>query len=265
MDIASDVVDDSDLSSDDTNVVEIDSDPPDMVSSEDEDEMDKVMMCGPCRPGDSLLQQTNCRDASCKDPKTVMLDMTKNEVKSFRVDSMRSGKTRQSVEKRRGRSAARAALPVHEQRKRRRSPGPARYLADTGSAYDLIAKGDLTAKDRKNIKKIMEDITLFTASGCTKVKKRLMMRCKGLGERIQPLLLDSCPPVISIGRRCVKYGYEFHWKPYSSAPAMVKSNGERITFFFENYIPYVPNPDYDQSSNVKASKAAPATASIMPM
>ncbi len=159
-DIESEVVDDSDLSSDDTNVVEIDSDPPDLVSSEDEDEMDKVMMCGPCRPGDSLLQHTNCRDANCKDPKTVMLDMTKNEVKSFRVDSMRSGRTRQSAEKRRGRSAARAALPVHEQRKRRRSPGPARYLADKGSAYNLIAKGDLTAKDRKNIKQIMEDITL---------------------------------------------------------------------------------------------------------
>ena len=36
---------------------------------------------------------------------------------------MRSGRTCQSVEKRRGRSAARAALPVHEQRKRHRSQG----------------------------------------------------------------------------------------------------------------------------------------------
>lgn len=97
-DIESDVVDDSNLSSDDTNVVEIDSDPPDMETSEVEDEMDKVMMCGPCWPGNSL-QHTNCRDATCKDPKTVMLDMTKNEVKSFLVDGMRSSKTRQSVKK----------------------------------------------------------------------------------------------------------------------------------------------------------------------
>ena len=46
---------------------------------------------------------------------------------------------------------------------------------------------------------------------------------------------------------------------------MVRPNGERTTLFVENYIPYVPNPDYDQSSDVKTSKAAPATASIMPM
>ena len=101
-DIESGVADDSDLSSYDTNVVEIDSDPPDMESSADEEEMDKVMMCGPCRPGDSLLQHKNCRDPDCQDPKTVMLDMTKNEVKSFRVGGMRSGRTRKSVEKRMG-------------------------------------------------------------------------------------------------------------------------------------------------------------------
>ena len=65
--IESGVADDSDLSSDDTNVVEIDSDPPDMVSSDDDDEMGKVMMCGPCRPGDSFLQHSNCGDADCKD------------------------------------------------------------------------------------------------------------------------------------------------------------------------------------------------------
>ena len=47
-DIASDVEDDSDISSDDANVVEIDSDPPDLESDADEEEMDKVMMCGPC-------------------------------------------------------------------------------------------------------------------------------------------------------------------------------------------------------------------------
>ena len=159
-DIESGVEDDSDISSDDTNVVEIDSDPPDLESSADEEEMDKVMMCGPCRPGDTLLQHNNCKDPDCTDPKSVMIDMTKNEVKSFRVDSMRSGRMRQTMEKRRGRSAAKAALPVSDQRKRHRSPGPERHLADTGSAYDLIAKGDLTAKDRKNIKKIKEDIVL---------------------------------------------------------------------------------------------------------
>ena len=45
---------------------------------------------------------------------------------------------------------------------------------------------------------------------------------------------------------------------------MIKPNGEKITLFVENFIPYVPNPDYEQSSNVIASKAAPATASVMP-
>ena len=73
-DIASDVEDDSDTSSDDTDAVEIDSDPPDLESDADEEEMGKVMMCGPCRPGDSLLQQYNCRDPDCKDLKSVMID-----------------------------------------------------------------------------------------------------------------------------------------------------------------------------------------------
>ena len=93
-DIESDVVDDSDLSSDETNVLEIDFDPPDLGPSADEEEMDKVMMCGPCRPHDSLLQHNDCKDPNCQDPQSVMLDMTKNEVKSFRVESMRSGRIR---------------------------------------------------------------------------------------------------------------------------------------------------------------------------
>ena len=76
--------------------------------------------------------------------------------------------------------------------------------------------------------------------------------------------MDNCLPVISIGRRCVKYGYEFHWKPYSSAPVLIKPNGEKISLFVENFIPYVPNPDYDHSPKTKASTAAPATASVMP-
>lgn len=96
-DIESDVVDDNDLPSDDTNSLEIDSDAPDMMSSADEDEIDKVVMCGPCRPSDSLLQHNDFRDAHCKDAKSVMLDMTKTEAQSFCVDTMLSDKTRQTV------------------------------------------------------------------------------------------------------------------------------------------------------------------------
>ena len=54
-----------------------------------------------------------------------------------------------------------------------------------------------------------------------------------------PLLLESCPPVLSVGRRCIEEGFEFRWKPYSQHPTFRHPDGTVIVMEVEGFVPYI--------------------------
>ena len=54
----------------------------------------------------------------------------------------------------------------------------------------------------------------------------------------RPLILESSPPVLTVGRRCKQEGYEFHW-PRNALPYMVNGEGVRIVLKVENFVPYI--------------------------
>ena len=53
--------------------------------------------------------------------------------------------------------------------------------------------------------------------------------------------MESCPAVLSVGRRCVDFGYSFHW-PAGGAPYLVRPDGARVELEVEGYVPYLPEP-----------------------
>ena len=68
----------------------------------------------------------------------------------------------------------------------------------------------------------------------------------GNPEAIRPYVLETTPNVLSIGRRCMELGYEFHWKKYS-LPTFTLPCGKKITLCVDNYIPYLyPGEGLDQ-------------------
>ena len=88
--------------------------------------------------------------------------------------------------------------------------GPKWWVADTGSGNDLISRKFLSGKDEKKIKP-STPITLNTANDTVVSSEVVPMRMSLTKEKIEPLVLNSVPPVMSVGRRCLQDGWEFHW------------------------------------------------------
>ena len=47
---------------------------------------------------------------------------------------------------------------------------------------------------------------------------------RAIGSKAEPLLRESTPPVLSVGRRCMHHGYGFYWPPGKS-PYLVTPKG----------------------------------------
>eukprot|EP00971_Amphidinium_carterae_P315691 6275121-Amphidinium_carterae.1 len=89
-----------------------------------------------------------------------------------------------------------------------------RWLIDTGSAYDL------------------------TANGVMEASKRATEKVNTLRSTITPLLLDSTPDALSVGRRCMTEGYSFHWES-GMDPYFIDKKGRKISMTVDRYIPYL--------------------------
>ena len=59
-----------------------------------------------------------------------------------------------------------------------------------------------------------------TANGSTSTSDVAEIVVDELDETVKPHVLDETPAVLSIGRRCMKMGYAFHWMP-GKLPFMV--------------------------------------------
>ena len=59
-----------------------------------------------------------------------------------------------------------------------------------------------------------------------------------------PLLLESSPPVLSVGKRCMEEGYSFHW-PSGHNPYLISPDGKRHDLEVDNVVPYLLDPPFD--------------------
>ena len=82
-------------------------------------------------------------------------------------------------------------------------------------------------------------LVLMTAGGLVNVDKTADIYVKELDERIQPLVLKSTPAVLSVGMRCMKMGYAFHW-PAGETPYFITPNGSRVDLKVRGLVPYLP-------------------------
>ena len=71
-------------------------------------------------------------------------------------------------------------------------------------------------------------ITLSTANDLVKGNQVARQQIGEFREIATPYLLESTPDVLSIGRRCVEDGFEFHWAPHSLHPTMATPDGHVV-------------------------------------
>ena len=111
------------------------------------------------------------------------------------------------------------------------------WLADTGCGYDLVSRKHV-AKVEDRIKKSNHPLTFCTANGATEASADILLHVDELDEEIEPFVMASTPAVLSIGRRCIDFGYEFRW-PAGKLPYFITPSGVKVTLIVEDYVPYL--------------------------
>ena len=111
------------------------------------------------------------------------------------------------------------------------------WIADTGSAQDLATKYDIP--DRYQFFS-NQPISIITANGESSSYLQGKVRNETLGCNFTPYLLESTPPVMSVGVKCMDEGYDFVWRA-GKEPYFQKPDGVRIKLTVRDYVPYVPS------------------------
>ena len=117
------------------------------------------------------------------------------------------------------------------------------FLADTGSEEDLISKHDhATYYASAPIKNATRPVNLITANGPVQGNKAININLPELKLPVECYLLESTPPVCSVGRRCLDEDYDFHW-PRGQAPYFITPEGKRIQCKLKGRVPVISSED----------------------
>lgn len=112
------------------------------------------------------------------------------------------------------------------------------WIADTGSAHDLISRHTLRADE---VSQSSNPVSLLTANGVFQATDQTKVNVPVLGTDISPCVLDDSPAVVSVGQRCVDAGWSFHW-PAFSRPYFKRPDGTKVKLEVDDYVPYLPSP-----------------------
>ena len=106
--------------------------------------------------------------------------------------------------------------------------GPTEWLQDTGSPNDLVDRQDLLPEILKHSEPAECPVTLCTAGGEIIVDKQIKLQVGATREEIYALLLDDSPSVMSIGKRCMRLGFDFVWRGYSNSPYYILPDKRKV-------------------------------------
>eukprot|EP00971_Amphidinium_carterae_P026469 522097-Amphidinium_carterae.1 len=113
-----------------------------------------------------------------------------------------------------------------------------KWIVDSGAGVDLIGKEHTSKDESENATRCNRPVRLSTANGRTSVEERVCCEVQNLNVVVNPYLLDSCPPVLSLGKRVIYEGFDFIWKASDpNCPRLVAPNGEITTLTVERCVP----------------------------
>merc|ERR1711940_48533 len=134
--------------------------------------------------------------------------------------------------------------------------GPTRWwLCDTGCPYDLTNRSTLPSGTGETHRR---KVTLESANGIIECSQAAQLHIEALGENIEPYMLEDSLDVLTVGRRCQKHGWGFHWEPYSDTPYYCSPTGEKVELVRIDYCPYLA--DTWNAENAPEAASAPSMA-----
>ena len=111
------------------------------------------------------------------------------------------------------------------------------WIADTGASQDLICEGLV---DKSKVREAEQPLNLTTANGTKVADKQTSYHVNIIDADLEPYVLEDTPSVISVGRKCIKEGWDFVWRAFSR-PYFRKPDGPKIKLEVHDYVPYLPS------------------------
>jgi len=102
------------------------------------------------------------------------------------------------------------------------------WLIDSGCAFDLLSSKNIPDYESGKLRNRGVAPVLRTANGLARPKGTAKVRIGSLDEVCEPLIMADSPDVLSMGRRCVKMGYSFHWPAGSLKPYLIRPDGVKV-------------------------------------
>jgi hypothetical protein len=112
------------------------------------------------------------------------------------------------------------------------------YLVDSGASYHLISAKYLTKAEKKSLRKLPKPMPFGTANGETIGEQSAKVYVQMLQITVDAIVLDNCPPLLSLGTLCKYDGYSFKW-PSGEEPYLRKGRGPLIRCSVTNEVPCV--------------------------
>ena len=131
------------------------------------------------------------------------------------------------------------ALPGRMPSQQRNASAEIAWIADTGSAQDLVCS-KMTPEDL--VYHSHEPLELIPANGSQSADQQASVHIDCIDKEVQPYVLPDTPAVISVGTRCIQDGWGFVWKSFGR-PYFKKQDGTKIKLEVKDYVPYLPSKD----------------------
>ena len=113
--------------------------------------------------------------------------------------------------------------------------GIERWIWDIGSGVDICGQEHVPA-DGSGLVRPETAIVFHTANGAVDAGPMYPGKLLPLAEAIAPYVLESTPPLLSVGKRCMKKGYGFFWLPWK-VPFLTTPSGEIFTLEVIDHVP----------------------------
>eukprot|EP00971_Amphidinium_carterae_P141279 2799139-Amphidinium_carterae.4 len=108
------------------------------------------------------------------------------------------------------------------------------WICDSGAGVDLIGRKHVWTSEQETVRHDMGERRLRTANAVTTADSCIECEISSINTSVRPLILDECPPVISLGQR-IAQGFRFEWSMHECV--LITPNEEKVVLQVKNHVP----------------------------
>ena len=136
-------------------------------------------------------------------------------------------------------------------------------MIDSGASYHIVGKKELTAEERKMIRKLADPIPLSTANGPTWATEETDIYVHELDIWVVAVLLEDSPAVLCQGKLVEHHGFRFDWTP-GQTPYLQKGD-LKVHCYPSHDVPFITTSiEDDQALPSPAHQEEPPLANVAP-